>query len=96
MHYASRNQLIFHFYIQIKEKDHFLNLKAFECNGSSRKDQCATKKCDYTPGHDQHVFFQVNRLVDFLSNVVCIFILDWELQFCLVRYYIYIMLQENN
>jgi hypothetical protein len=76
MHHASRNQLIFHFYIQIKEKDHFLNLKASECNGSPRKDQCATKKCDYTPGHDQNVFFQVNRPVDFLSNVVCISILD--------------------
>jgi hypothetical protein len=76
MHYASRNQLIYHFYIQIKEKDHFLNLKASECNSSPRKDQCATKKCDYTQGHDQNVFFQVNRPVDFLSNVVCISILD--------------------
>jgi hypothetical protein len=76
IHYASRKQLIFPFYIQIEEKDHFLNLKASECNGSLRKDRGATKNCDYTTGNDQYVFSQVNRHVDFWSNVVSISILD--------------------
>ncbi|KAL9379430.1 hypothetical protein Peur_027912 [Populus x canadensis] len=50
-----------------EEKDHFLNLKASECNGSPRKDQCATKKYDYTPGHDQHVFFPIEEKDHFLN-----------------------------
>lgn len=87
---------IWGFYIQIEEKDHFLNLKASECDGSPRKDQGATKKCDYTPRHDQPIFSQVNRIVDFLSNVVSIPVLDWELQFCFLIYYVCIMLQESN
>jgi hypothetical protein len=70
--YINTLTILWGFYIQIEEKDHFLNLKAFECDGSPRKDQGATKKYDYTPGNDQHVFSQVNRHVAFLSNVVFI------------------------
>ncbi|KAJ6884160.1 kinesin-like protein KIN-6 isoform X1 [Populus alba x Populus x berolinensis] len=56
-----------HVFSQIEEKDHFLNLKASECNGSPRKDQGATKKYDDIPRHDQHIFSQTEEHVHSLN-----------------------------